>query len=106
MKNLLPLTLAFAIMSSPLLAQETAEEPVETAEYCETIAGISEKIMMNRQAGASLSDALAIAKLDLVRMIVMDAWETPRYSMESLSQREVDDLRDKWHLLCLKSVSE
>jgi hypothetical protein len=106
MKNLLPLTLALAIISSPLLAQEPAEEPVANDAYCEMISKLSEQIMSSRQKGVSLSTVLGIAKSDMVRTIVMDAWETPRFFMESLSQREIDDFRDKWHLLCLKSVSE
>jgi hypothetical protein len=106
MKNLLPLTLALAIISSPLLAQEPAEEPVGNDAYCGMISKLSEQIMSSRQKGVSLSTALGIAKSDLIRMIVMDAWESPRYSSETVSQREIDDFRDKWHLLCLKSVSE
>lgn len=106
MKNLLPLTLALAILSSPLLAQEPTEEPVETDEYCETISQLSEQVMISRQRGAPLSETLGISELDIVRTIVMDAWETPRFFMESLSQREIDDFRDKWHLTCLKSMSE
>jgi hypothetical protein len=106
MKKLLSLTLALTILSSPLMAQETGEETMEKSDYCETISELAEQIMTTRQNGVSLSDALGISELDLVRAMVMNAWETPRYSMESLSQREIDDFRDKWHLLCLKSVSE
>lgn len=106
MRKLLSLTLALTILSSPLLAQEPAEEPVDPDEYCEVISRLSEKVMESRQAGVPLSNALGVAKTDLSRMMVLEAWQTPRYSIESLSQREIDDFRDKWHLLCLKSVSE
>lgn len=106
MKKLLTFTLVLTIISSPLMAQESGEEKLENDNYCETVSNLSENIMKSRQRGASLSDALGISPLEIVRTIVLDAWETPRYSMESLSQREIDDFRDKWHLLCLKALNE
>lgn len=103
-----PLTLTFALMiiASPLLAQDTGGETLKKDDYCEKISEISEAIMESRQRGVSLSNALGTSPLDIVRTIVLDAWESPRYSTESVVQREVDDFRDQWHLVCLKAMRD
>lgn len=100
------LAISLTVLSSSLMAEEMASNSMENEEYCEAISRLSEGIMKSRQAGVSLSDSLGIAQTEVTRMIVLDAWESPRYSTKSVIQREVDDFRDKWHLGCLKAISE
>lgn len=102
MKNLLPLTLALTILALPLKAEETLDKDSQCAKLSE----LSGVIMEARQAGVPLSNALDMVRNynDFIRLIVLDAWESPRYgSTYGAMQREVDDFRDRWHVACLRS---
>ena len=100
------LAITLTVLSSPLMAEGLAGDEMNTDEMCDGLSSLSEKIMEARQAGVSLSNALGIVQTEATRMIVMDAWESPRYSTESIIQREIEDFRDRWHLTCLRAMSE
>lgn len=99
------LAITLTVLSSPLMAEGLGGDEMNTDELCDGLSSLSEKIMEARQAGVSLSNALGIVQTEATRMIVMDAWESPRYSTESVIQREIEDFRDRWHLTCLRAMS-
>lgn len=99
--------LAFASFSSVALAQDTTtEETAETGVNCEQIGELAESIMRNRQQGASMSRMMQIADgNELVRMIVMEAYNLPRMSVPANQQREIADFRNEIELQCYQALS-
>lgn len=71
---------------------------------CANIGVLAGLVMTLRQKGAPLSDALENAKdIKVLREIVFDAYESPRYSTEQHQERSIADFRDTWQLRCLRS---
>lgn len=73
--------------------------------YCNGIGALAASAMGAHQSGVPLSTAIKVGALDDVsRRIVIEAYEHPRYSTESVRQRAIADFRDKQHLRCLKDT--
>lgn len=94
-----------------ILTATTASANKPTPEdFCEAFATASEAVMLGRQGGMSLSDSLAIADAnpmrDLLRSVIMAAWQTPRYSTADYRERAVQEFRDNQHVLCLNTVGK
>lgn len=77
---------------------------------CSKAAKVAESLMQARQKGVSLQNAMDAmissypkTAHKYVRILVMDAYSSPRYHSEEMQQRAIDDFRDKSHLSCLKS---
>lgn len=67
--------------------------------YCETLAEVSETVMIQRQSGSSLSKLLKVSNDRFVREIVYKAFEEPR--LESIKEKIAVDFRNKTHLDCI-----
>ena len=92
-KTILALVL---ISSMPVTAQ--------VSELCREINEVSKTIMNKRQSGVSMIEMLDIAKdNEIVKKIIMDAYDTPMYSVESNKQREVTKFANQWLSACIKS---
>lgn len=77
---------------------------------CSKAAKVAESLMQARQKGVSLQNAMDAmissypkTAHKYVRVLVMDAYSSPRYHSEEMQQRAIDEFRDKSHLSCLKS---
>lgn len=105
--------IALALATSPVSADETtrpeAQDEQNAPTNCARLADYAATIMEIRQKGASLKDGLTLTGdpdnpfHDIARMIVLDAWEQPRYGTESIQQDAIGDFRDKWHLSCIRA---
>ena len=75
---------------------------------CSRAAKVAEHLMMARQRGVSLEDALeALSSYPasahkFVRALVMDAYSVPRFNSPEYQQRAIGEFRDEAHLACLK----
>lgn len=91
----------------PLCAQ--ADERYD--KLCELHSKSAKYIMEARQNGAPMSDAMKIAsngdsgpKLkELMRSIVVSAYETPRFGSKQLKDSAVSEFENKVYLSCIKS---
>ena len=86
-----------------------AQDDRET-EGCEVFANLASSVMRARQAGVTLSDALAVSRktdnvtvAELNTKLVLMAYDRPRYSTEGFKQREVDDFRNEVHMACIRA---
>ncbi len=98
MKTLL-ITLAICLfMSAPSQAEESWQET------CAAIGNFAETVMENRQAGVSMAKMMELTDTELLQEIIINAYSSPRYSVERNKKREVADFRDRWYLECVKNV--
>ena len=96
MKTLIATLALLMALSTPAQADES---------YCDQISGLAEAMMSSRQAGVSMAKAMKVTgDNDLFKAMMVDAYETARYSVESNQQRKIEDFRDKWYLACYKSL--
>jgi len=92
--------IATLTLSMALSLPAQADDP-----YCNQISGLAEAMMSSRQAGVSMAKAMKVTgDNDLFKAMMVDAYETARYSVESNQQRKIEDFRDKWYLACYKSL--
>lgn len=89
---------------------DTVDAVATRDSMCETTAGLAASIMKARQAGLSLTDALAVsgrtqnkAVSELNTSLVMIAWNKTRYHSDQMQRRAVEDFRDETHISCLNS---
>lgn len=103
----LALTLCLALVAAPALAQ--GPDRVSEEELCASFGEMAQAIMGARQAGVSLSASLKIANeadegdRELVRSIVMAAYERPAFSTQAYQDREAAEFGNQMHLTCLKA---
>ena len=95
MKHLIT-ALAIAL-ASPAYAEAETKDP------CAIWGDLAEMAMTARQKGVSLSRALRDVTDDLVRQVIIDAYEKPRYSGAQFQRREIQDYRSHWELLCYQA---
>ena len=98
MKALTALTLAILIaLSTTALAEEEQAS-------CDQIANVAKSVMSGRQAGVSMGTMVGIAKGNaLIEKMVVEAFESGRYSTKEIQDRQISEFRDKWFLWCFKS---
>ena len=100
-------------MVKDLISNPVTTKPVEVTnkkiEYnnktCVDMAGIAKLIMEKRQQGVSMADMLQLNKdlsYEALDWIVIDAYDTPRYTTDSIVQRTVTEFQNKIHLDCIK----
>ena len=99
MKTLTALTLAI------LMALSTTAAAEEEQASCEQIAELAKSIMTARQkGGVSMGALVGIAKGNaLIEKMVVEAFESGRYSTKEIQDRQISEFRDKWFLWCFKS---
>jgi len=100
MKALTALTLAILMaLSTTALAAEGEEQA-----SCEQIADVAKSVMSGRQGGVSMGALVGIAKGNaLIEKMVVEAFESGRYSTKQVQDRQISEFRDKWFLWCFKS---
>lgn len=99
MKKLM-LTVIFVLISSQSYAQEPGSKDV-----CEQLNLAAKTIMEIRQIGGSANEMMKIAnKSEILKHIVIDAFNSPRYSTGEYQKSCVDEFKNKWYLLCIKSI--
>lgn len=99
-----------ALLLIAVAACTAPEKPEDMDAICESAGLLAESIMEVRQAGGSLSsmmepsDSQSPGFREIHRAMIIEAYDEPGYSSESVRQRVIADFRDRWHLLCLKDT--
>ena len=87
---------AFITVSVPLMAEDAKKDT------CAGIDKLAMTIMEHRQRGTSLKLILGTLKGNEFNSIVLDAYDSPRYSVKSNQQKAISEFTNKWHVACLK----
>jgi hypothetical protein len=100
------------IISIILLSSSVHAEENDIYSLCSDLSGLSNKIMTARQNGASmpkLMDAMTNkipdGKLNnIVRELIISAYETSRYNSEEIKARKISDFENETYLSCVKEL--
>ena len=102
-----------AAVATVLLTSVTIYKEAQAQVICEAVDRLAKSIMEARQSGAALSDMLKV--LDgpnnkttgpFVRAVVMEAFEQPRYSTESMQQKTITEFANQQMLMCVKIMNQ
>lgn len=104
------ISLNAALLTAALLFAPAQPASAADDTTCESLAEFAETIMTARQRGLTLSSALELlndAKFerirDLLRTIVIQAYEAPLWSTEENKTKAIGEFRNEVHLACLRS---
>ena len=96
MKTLTALTLAI------LMALSTTA----SADRCKGVADLAEAMMNARQEGVPMQAVMAGATTPIHEIMVVEAYEAPRYTTKEFQKRETQNFSDKWYMSCYKVAAE
>ena len=105
----------WAMVAALVLAAGTvgaAESDESTARICAGAAAFAESQMKARHNGVSMQRLMEAADRQgpdgakARRVMIIDAYESPRYTNPEVVQRSIEDFRDKWYLRCIKARQE
>ena len=88
-------------MTAALFASGSAE--AQSGDPCAVWGDLAEMAMTVRQAGLPMSTALADVTDDLVRDVIMGAYDAPRFGSEGFQRREIQDYRNEWERQCYRA---
>ena len=78
------------------------------SEKCDSYTQLAEAIMKARQSGVSMAKLMKTVKKkdggDFVVQLIIDAYDTPRYSSEKMQQETIENFRDNNYLECVKAL--
>jgi len=102
---------AIAMTAALGLSQQPDFNEQET-DICPGLGGLAESIMRNRQDGVSMSEMMQIIPPDdgtdpvlpLVRVMIISAFEQPRFQTDRHQWREIQDFRADWELACYQET--
>lgn len=97
MMNLKAAVAAVAIVAATSAAAETKQET------CTLIGQLAAVIMEKRQDGVDMSRLMEIADTELVRELVIFAYDTPRFSSEGYKRTAVQDFANEAMGVCYGS---
>jgi len=84
-------------------------EPPADAKPCEIYSWTAGQVMMSRQAGTMITDQMKLLDTHLppgsqgretVRLMILEAYETPLYHTESFKEQTIREYKNKWYLQC------
>jgi hypothetical protein len=102
------MTLRALTFAAVLLFAPPATAQTDRDAFCAAIGALANSIMLARQSGTPLTEAMQIAAhaggiAGPTRQMVIMAWDQPRYQNPAVQQRAIEDFRDKFVLSCYKN---
>lgn len=90
-----------------ITAPVSAEEDKHWTEICSEVSRLAETIMRSHQMGAPMSAVMAVVEGNTIGMqMVVEAYGSPRFSMERNQQRAIAEHRDRWYRICAQAYQE
>lgn len=87
-----------------LLIAGTATADEKWDNFCAETANYAEELMRGRHQGVPMQKSMELASEaeneELCRLMVTDAYRSPRYTTDEVIRRSIEDFRDKWYLYC------
>ena len=93
--------IAATIMIAALATQSRAE--TQSDDPCVIWGDLAENAMTARQAGVPMSTSMSVSTNDLVREVIMGAYDVPRFGSEGFQRREIQDYRNEWERQCYRA---
>ena len=100
-----------ATLAMPASANDEYQKKID--QTCQVIGELAQSALAARYAGASLSDALAIADRngkgfirEYFRRITIAAWQEPEYYGQEAKERAKREFRNTWELSCHTDLPE
>jgi len=78
----------------------------EKQDYCVSVEKLASTVMTNRQAGVSLSAMMELADTELIKSIVLGAYDTGRYGTDEYKERAITKYKNYWATICYKEMSK
>lgn len=77
-------------------------------EICANVATYAETLMDARHKGVPMQKLIEIAAENVAgakisRTMIIDAYESPRFTTPEIVRQSVEDFRDRWYLRCIKA---
>lgn len=95
------LLLTLLLTTTSVTATELTKD--EGIKFCEDVSEMSGLVMVMRQEDVTITEALVITK-GAFKELIMDAYDTPKYSTDKFKKLSINEFRNKWHLACLKNI--
>lgn len=92
-------TLSIALLFFVLTLSVYAEE--EKPNVCETLAKTAAYIMGKRQENVTITELLKETENNLIKSLIMGAYEKPRYATKDRKINAINDYQNDIHLSCL-----
>ena len=86
---------AAALWVTPVFAQE---------DPCIILGELAATIMELRQGGANMGDVISLSDNELARMLVIEAYDTPRFSTEGYKQQAIADFANGVMVVCYREL--
>lgn len=97
---------AMALWVTPVLvATATPSIAQETKDPCIIWGELAATIMELRQEGVNMGSAMGVTDNELARMLVIAAYETPRFSTEDYKQQAIQDFANEVMTICYKETN-
>ncbi len=101
MKKALFLSLLLALLSTPAMADEPTWQ-----ETCASVSSFAATVMERRLDGIAMARMIEVTKAPVLQDIVIDAYTYPRMMTEGNIRVQIQNFRDKWYLMCVKSARD
>lgn len=101
-----------AMVASLGLAQAADFTEPASTDICPSLGDMAEQIMRARQRGVSISEMMQLMPVDdgsdpvipVARLMVISAFEVPRFQTERHQWRTIEDFRAEWELICYQET--
>ena len=79
-------------------------------EFCDVVYDTSKTIMEVRQLGRPMGELIKKAKgnaaEDMLRSIIITAYDSPKYELKQLKEKSINDFSNTWYLECIKRMDK
>ena len=94
------------VLASAIAMGLSLNVSAEEMSFCEEFEDLSRTIMDNRQSGIPMSTQYNVVDSDLIRKVVVLAYEVPEYSSEEYQQDAVNKFGNAAFLQCIESTEQ
>ena len=95
-----------SVLASAIAMGLSLNVSAEEMSFCEEFEDLSRTIMDNRQSGIPMSTQYNLVDSDLIRKVVVLAYEVPEYSSEEYQQDAVNKFGNAAFLQCIESTEQ
>lgn len=98
--------LFFAIALPAFAETPSTETPATQADVCEGMGDLAATLMRNRQDGIAMSVQMTLLEntdpsiKEMLRLMIIEAYDRARFSTEEYKQRSIDDFRTVFEAAC------
>ena len=95
------LIVALTLTSPFVLATED-----KISKHCPGVAAIAKSVMEARQENVPMARMMEVSDTELLREMVVAAYDRPAYRTENVKARAIRDFENEWYLNCVKAFSK